>query len=44
MKQKMADLPSDRVSTDGQHVFDLVGIDCFGPYEVKLGRGKARPK
>lgn len=35
--QKMADLPVERV-TPGGKPFSCVGIDCFGPFEVKLGR------
>ncbi|XP_065068249.1 uncharacterized protein LOC135693649, partial [Rhopilema esculentum] len=36
-KQKMADLPEDRVTPD-KPPFSFVGIDCFGPYLVKRGR------
>ncbi|XP_046555299.1 uncharacterized protein LOC124264595 [Haliotis rubra] len=35
--QRMADLPSDRV-TAGHPPFTYVGVDCFGPFEVKRGR------
>ena len=36
-KQKMADLPEDRVTAD-KPPFSFVGIDCFGPFTVKRGR------
>ena len=36
-KQKMADLPEDRVTAD-KPPFSFVGIDCFGPFLVKRGR------
>ena len=36
-EQKMADLPVDRV-TPGQPPFTSVGIDCFGPLQVRRGR------
>ena len=36
-KQKMADLPPDRV-TPGMPPFSFVGIDFFGPFTVKRGR------
>jgi len=35
--QKMANLPSDRVTPD-KPPFTFVGIDCFGPFSVKRGR------
>jgi len=35
--QKMADLPPERVASGGRP-FSCVGIDCFGPFEVKEGR------
>lgn len=35
--QQMADLPQDRVSPD-KPPFTYVGLDCFGPFEVKRGR------
>ena len=36
-KQKMASLPSDRV-TPSKPPFSHVGVDCFGPFEIKRGR------
>jgi hypothetical protein len=39
--QKMADLPPDRVECN-QPPFTSVGIDCFGPFFVKRGRGQAK--
>lgn len=35
--QRMADLPQDRVSPD-EPPFTRVGVDFFGPFEVKRGR------
>lgn len=35
-EQKMADLPSDRVNPSPP--FTYCGMDCFGPFSVKLGR------
>ncbi len=35
--QQMADLPQDRVTPD-KPPFTYVGVDCFGPFEVKRGR------
>ncbi len=35
--QKMSDLPVDRVSPH-QPPFTFVGVDCFGPFEIKRGR------
>ncbi len=35
--QQMADLPQDRVTSDKPQ-FTYVGVDCFGPFEVKRGR------
>lgn len=37
-EQRMADLPADRV-TPGKPPFTEVGIDYFGPFMVKRGRG-----
>ena len=36
-EQKMADLPMDRI-TPGAPPFTAVGIDCFGPLQVRRGR------
>ena len=36
-KQKMADLPTDRV-TPAKPPFTFVGIDCFGPFLLRRGR------
>ena len=36
-KQKMADLPTDRVMP-AKPPFTFVGIDCFGPFLVRRGR------
>jgi hypothetical protein len=36
--QQMADLPKDRV-TPGGPAFTSVGVDYFGPFEVRRGRG-----
>ena len=35
--QRMADLPADRLASD-RPAFSNVGIDCFGPFQVKRGR------
>ena len=43
MKQKMADLPIERVR-QGVKAFEVTGVDCFGPMEVKMGRSRARVK
>lgn len=40
-RQKMADLPEDRVTPDNPP-FTYVGVDCFGPFVVK--RGRSHPK
>ena len=37
-KQQMADLPSDRV-TPGDPAFSFIGLDYFGPFLIKRGRG-----
>ena len=39
--QKMADLPPDRIIPD-HPPFTFVGIDCFGPFMVKIGRPMAK--
>ena len=36
-EQKMADLPADRITPD-KPPFTSVGIDCFGPLQVRRGR------
>ena len=41
LKQEMADLPADRVTSDFPP-FSFVGVDCFGPLLVKRGRGTAK--
>ena len=35
--QRMSDLPLERV-VPGDKPFSYVGLDCFGPFETKLGR------
>lgn len=40
-QQKMADLPQDRISRD-LSPFTHVGIDFFGPIEVKKGRARVK--
>jgi len=35
--QRMADLPQERVYPD-KPPFTCVGVDCFGPFEIKRGR------
>ena len=39
--QRMADLPADRVTAGGS-AFKTIGVDCFGPFAVKRGRGRER--
>lgn len=39
--QQMADLPLNRISPD-EPPFTSVGIDCFGPFEVKCGRSQVK--
>ncbi|KAK0143556.1 hypothetical protein N1851_018296 [Merluccius polli] len=39
--QQIADLPRDRVSPD-EPPFTCVGVDYFGPFEVKRGRSTAK--
>lgn len=39
--QQMADLPLNRISPD-EPPFTAVGVDCFGPFEVKRGRSKVK--
>ena len=41
VEQKMADLPTDRVTSD-QPVFSSVGIDLFGPFYTKRGRAQVK--
>ena len=41
MQQKMASLPEDRL-TPSKPPFTYVGIDCFGPFEVRRGRTTAK--
>ena len=40
-EQQMANLPSDRISPD-KPPFTNVGIDYFGPFEVKQGRSRVK--
>ena len=40
-EQKMASLPTDR-TTPGKPPFSFTGVDCFGPFEVRRGRTKAK--
>ena len=41
VEQKMASLPKDRVTPD-KPPFTYTGVDCFGPFDVRRGRGKAK--
>ncbi|KAK7922690.1 hypothetical protein WMY93_009592 [Mugilogobius chulae] len=40
-QQKMADLPSERIVPD-EPPFTRVGVDCFGPFEVKSRRSMVK--
>ena len=40
-EQNMADLPVDRLTPD-QPPFSRVGVDCFGPFQVRRGRSLAK--
>ena len=40
-QQKMASLPADRV-TPFEPPFSYVGVDCFGPLEVRRGRSTVK--
>ena len=40
-KQKMADLPGDRIRSGGRP-FTRTGVDYFGPFYVSQGRGQAK--
>ena len=39
--QKMSDLPPERLEPD-KSPFTYVGVDCFGPFYVKYGRGEVK--
>ena len=39
--QKMGDLPAERLEP-GHPPFYFVGIDCFGPFQVKIGRSHVK--
>ena len=39
--QRMADLPPERLIA-GKPPFSFIGIDCFGPFAVKLGRSEVK--
>jgi hypothetical protein len=41
LQQKMSDLPRDRITAENPP-FTHVGIDCFGPFEVKRGRSQIK--
>ena len=40
-EQKMASLPADRITPE-KPPFTYTGVDCFGPFEVRRGRTKAK--
>lgn len=39
--QKMADLPAERLCPD-KPPFTFTGMDCFGPFKVKIGRSEVK--
>ena len=39
--QQMADLPPERLAM-GQPPFTFTGVDCFGPFMVKIGRSEVK--
>ena len=39
--QKMSDLPADRVTPD-KPPFSFAGVDCFGPFWVKIARSQVK--
>ena len=39
--QQMAELPEERL-TSGKPPFTVIGMDCFGPFLVKLGRSEVK--
>ena len=41
MSQKMSDLPPERCLS-GKPAFTYVGVDLFGPFYVKFGRGRVK--
>ena len=41
VRQKMGDLPPDRVKPD-KPPFSFVGVDCFGPFLIKQGRSQVK--
>ena len=40
-KQKMSDLPAERLES-GHPPFHYTGVDCFGPFYVKVGRSNVK--